>query len=66
MKVKIQQHRKEVEQKLEDTITTILTISEIKASIEKAAAEMKITREDMLKVHRKMDQNKEEVKKNMV
>ncbi|XP_045896803.1 myosin-6-like [Micropterus dolomieu] len=62
MKIKIQREREEFEQKLKDTTTTILTMGEIKANIEKAAVEMNNTREEMIQAQGKMEKNKEEVK----
>lgn len=66
VRIKIQLQREEVEQKLEDTITTILTMSEMKANREKPAAEINITQEEMNEAERKMEDNKEKVKKYMV
>ncbi|XP_040007046.1 golgin subfamily B member 1-like [Xiphias gladius] len=65
VKVKIQQQREEGEQKLEDTITTILTMGEIKVNIENAATEINNVQEEMLKAQRNMEMNKEEVRKYM-
>ncbi|XP_051257413.1 myosin-11-like [Dicentrarchus labrax] len=65
VKIKIHGQREEVEQKLEDAATTIVTMGVMKANIEKAAAEISNIREEMLKVQRKMEENKEEVKKFM-
>ncbi|KAM6983475.1 uncharacterized protein LKV04_011420, partial [Tautogolabrus adspersus] len=66
MKIKIQRQKEEIQLKLEDTITTILTVNEIKACIEKTAAEMKNTQMELLKDQSKMKENKEEVEKLMV
>nr|XP_046267416.1 golgin subfamily A member 4-like [Scatophagus argus] len=65
VKIKIQQQREEAEKKLEDIMTTTLTMGVMKANIEKAAAEIDNTREEMLKAQRKVKENKEEVKKHM-
>ncbi|XP_070773822.1 golgin subfamily A member 6-like protein 22 [Enoplosus armatus] len=64
-RIKMQRQREEAEQKLEDARTTILTLGEVKARIEKAAAEMNNTRGEMVKAQRKMEENKDEVKKFM-
>nr|XP_029135581.1 trichohyalin-like [Labrus bergylta] len=66
MKIKIQRQKEEIQLKLEDTITQILTVKEIKACIEKTAAEMKNTQMELLKDQSKMKENKKEVEKLMV
>lgn len=66
IKTKTERQREELEQKLEDTIRTILTMSEMKINIEKVAAEINNTREEMLQTQKEMQNNKEEVKKYMV
>lgn len=64
--IKIQQQREEVKRKMEGTIIAILTMGQMKANIEKATEEIKNTQEEMLKAQKKMEENKEEVKKHMV
>uniref|UniRef100_UPI0009B32365 trichohyalin-like n=1 Tax=Monopterus albus TaxID=43700 RepID=UPI0009B32365 len=64
-KTKIQQQKEEVEQKLEHTMTAILTIGKIKTTIEKANEEINNTQEELLKTQRKMEESKEEVHKYM-
>ncbi|CAJ1064522.1 golgin subfamily B member 1-like [Xyrichtys novacula] len=66
MKNKIQRQKEEVQQQLESAIKTVLTISGIKACIEKAAAEMNNTCEELLKAQHDMEENKKEVDKVMV
>ncbi|XP_056253240.1 trichohyalin-like isoform X2 [Seriola aureovittata] len=66
MKIKMQQQREEAEKELEATITAILTVGEMKAKVEKAATEINNTQEEMVKVQREMERNKEEVKTYMV
>uniref|UniRef100_UPI0037E8132B trichohyalin-like n=1 Tax=Semicossyphus pulcher TaxID=241346 RepID=UPI0037E8132B len=63
VKIKIQRQKEEVQQKLEHTITTILTMGNMKAYIERVAAEMNNTWKEMLKAQRQMEENQEEVKK---
>lgn len=67
MKIKIQRQKEEVEKKLEDIIVTILrTMGGMKDNIEKDAAEINNAQVQMLKTQRKMEENKEEVKKHIV
>lgn len=66
MRIKIQRQKEDVEQKLEDAMTTILTMGEMKANIEKAVTEINSMQEEMLKGQRRMEKNKEEVKKFLV
>lgn len=66
IKKKTQQQREKLEQKLSDTITTVLTMGEIKTHIENVAKEMNNTREEMLQTQREMQNNKKEVKTYMV
>lgn len=66
IKTKTQQQREEFEQKVEDTVERILTISELKTYIEKVATEMNNAREEMLKTKNETQNYKEEVKNYMV
>ena len=67
MKIKIQRQREKSEKKLEDIIVTILRImGGMKDNIEKDAAEINNAQVQMLRTQRKMEENKEEVKKHMV
>lgn len=66
MKMKVQQQKEEIQQEVEAAMSKILTISEIKASTEKAAAEMNDTREELEETQSEMEKNKAEVKQIMV
>lgn len=66
IKKKTEQQREKLEQKLEDTIKTILSMGEMKMNKEKVAAEINNTREEMLQTQKEMQNHKEEVKKYMV
>ncbi|XP_062262580.1 reticulocyte-binding protein homolog 2a-like [Platichthys flesus] len=65
IKLQIQGQREEVQQKLQDTITTILAMGEMKANIEKAVTEITNIQLEMLKTQRQMEKDKEDVQKYM-
>lgn len=66
MKIKLQRQREEAEQKFNNTLTTIQTMTEVKTKIEQAAAQMNSTRLEMVKTQREMEKSKEAVKYYMV
>ncbi|XP_034463405.1 MAR-binding filament-like protein 1 [Hippoglossus hippoglossus] len=63
IKLQIQRQREELERKLQDTITTILAMGEMKANIEKAVTEITNMQLEMLKTQRQMEKDKEDVRK---
>lgn len=65
LKINIQQTR-EVEQKLQDSVTAILTMGSIKTNIEKAAVDINTTRKEILQAQRMMKENRDNVSKLMV
>ncbi|XP_053296796.1 uncharacterized protein LOC128456600 isoform X2 [Pleuronectes platessa] len=65
IKLQIQGQREEVQRKLQDTITTILAMGEMKANIEKAVTEITNIQLEMLKTQRQMEKDKENVRKYM-
>lgn len=66
MKMKIQQQKDEVEKKLQETRNAFLRIGEIKATMQKAAAEIQHSAEEMLKAQTLMKESSNDAKKLMV
>ncbi|AWP00557.1 putative trichohyalin-like isoform 2 [Scophthalmus maximus] len=62
-KLQIRRQREEAEQNLEHAITTILTMGDMKANMDKAVTEVKIMQEEMRQAQRKMERDKEDVRK---
>lgn len=66
MKMKIQQQKDEVEKKLQETRNAFLRMGEIKATVQKAVAEIQHTAEEMLKAQTLMKESSNDAKKLMV
>lgn len=66
MKMKIQQQKEDVEKKLQDTQNAFLRMGEIKATVQKAAAEIHQTAEEMLKAQTLMKESCSDAKKLLV
>lgn len=65
-KMKIQQQKDEVEKKLQETRNAFLRMGEIKATMQKAAAEIQHSAEEMLKAQTLMKESSSDAKKLMV
>lgn len=66
MKMKIQQQKEGAETKLQDMLNAFLRMGDIKATMQKAAAEIHHTEEEMLKAQKLMKESSNEAKKLMV
>lgn len=66
VKIKIQQQKEEAEKKLQNMLNPFLKMGEIKATMQKAAAEIHHTGEEMLKAQTLMKESSNEAKKLMV
>ena len=66
MKMKIQQQQKEAEKKLQDMLSAFRKMGEIKATVQKAAAEIHHTEEEMLRAQTLMKESSNEAKNLMV
>lgn len=65
-KMRIQQQKGEVEKKLQDTTKALLGMAEVKATLQKAAAEILQSGEEMLAAHALMKESSNEANKLMV
>lgn len=66
MKMKIQRQKEEAEKKLQDVLKAFLKMGEIKATMQKAAAEIHHTGEEMFKAQTLMKESSNQAKKLMV
>ncbi|XP_037835072.1 cilia- and flagella-associated protein 157-like [Kryptolebias marmoratus] len=65
MKIKLNRQRQEAEKKLEDFKTIIMTVAKIKSTMEKTAAQIRTTSEEIFRTQQKMESNSEEIKQYM-